>query len=271
MTGDRAKWLLGHLEWAAKAFDVQPDSEPIRDQRVRAAGMRVLDHGEPAWLRVIFDDPEWGQGSYLDGTVSANDIRGVPKPIVLRWQDWDDQGRHLRGELSTYVEDRAVADDMVLTMPVAITESWLTDLRQALTALEDNPVPAHGVDVEDVSHGALAYFGIALDPAHVRWTAAHCDLHWGNVTMPTFKILDWEIWGKAPAGYDAATLTCTSLLQPETSHRVRQALGSFLDTGEGRIATVAAAVRLLRFVDAGEHLALAQPLRAYVQETTGSA
>jgi hypothetical protein len=266
MTGDRAQWLLGHLRWAAEALDVQLAGEPRHDRRLRAAGVRVLDHGAPAWLRVVFDDPEWGRGSYLDGAVTANDIRGVPKPTVMRWHEWDDDGRHMRGELSTYVQDPTIADDTVLTSPISISDSWLASLRDALTALEQNPVPPHGVDLEDVSHGAQAYFGIALDPTKVRWTAAHCDLHWGNVTVPTFVIIDWEIWGRAPAGYDAATLYCTSLLQPAVSRRIWQSLASFLDTPDGRLATIAAAVRLLRFVDAGEYLALARPLRAHVHE-----
>lgn len=68
--------------------------------------------------------------------------------------------------------------------------------------------------MDDVSHAALAYFGLRLDLSSITWTAAHCDLHWGNVTAPTLTILDWETWGKAPARYDAATLVCTSLLQP---------------------------------------------------------
>ena len=268
MTGDRALWLLGHLDWAAKVLDVQQAGDPVHDQRLRAAGVRVLDHGVPAWLRVVFDDPEWGRGSYMDGTVTANEIRGVPKPDIIRWQDWDDNGRHIRGEVSTYVEDSTIADDMLLTAPADISGPWLASLRDALIALEQNPVPTGGVDLDDVSHGAQAYFGCELDLAKVRWTAAHCDLHWGNVTAPTFTIIDWEIWGRAPAGYDAATLYCTSLLQPPISVGIWQALAPFPDTPDGRLATVAAAVRLLRFVDGGDYLPLARPLREHVREIT---
>jgi hypothetical protein len=229
----------------------------------------VLDHGGLAWLRVVFDDPEWGEGPYWDSNVHANEIQGVPKPTVLRWQDWDDLDRRLQGELSTYVPDATLARDMLLTTDVNLTDSWLRDLHDALGALARNPVPVSGVGMDDVSHGALAYFGLRLDLSSITWTAAHCDLHWGNVTAPTLTILDWETWGKAPAGCGAATLLCTSLLRPAVSQRVHSVLESIVDTPDGRLATIAAAVRLLRFVDAGEYLDLAQPLRDHVRQLTG--
>ncbi len=56
-------------------------------------------------------------------------------------------------------------------------------------------------------------------------------------------------WGEAPAGYDAASPYLTSLLAPETANRIRIALSRHLDTHAGRMATLAAAVRILRFAD----------------------
>src|SRR5262245_16509279 len=44
-----------------------------------------------------------GDGTYLEGNVSANEIDGVPKPRVKAWQEWDDNGRKLHGELCTYI------------------------------------------------------------------------------------------------------------------------------------------------------------------------
>jgi hypothetical protein len=71
-----------------------------------------------------------------------------------------------------------------------------------------------------VNDGIRALLGVDLDIASVPWTTAHCDLHWGNLTAPTLTILDWETWGRAPAGYDAATLLCTSLGFPGLTRRV---------------------------------------------------
>ena len=69
----------------------------------------------------------------------------------------------------------------------------------------------------------------------VTWTTAHNDLHWGNVTGPELCILDWESWGRAPAGYDASTLLCTSLRHPPTAFKcVYLAIMSLDPTGTGQ-------------------------------------
>jgi hypothetical protein len=229
-------------------------------------GCHVQDDGDDAWLRVVYEDPDWGEGAYLNGNVTANSIQGVPKPSVKRWKEWDDNGRTLRGEISTFVTDSAVSPHMVPVTEPMLSDRWLADLRAALHSLAAHPVPEYGVDPAYVNHGLLAYLGVSIDLDAVPWTAAHCDLHWGNVTSPTLFILDWETWGKAPGGYDAATLYCASLEYPTLARRVRNALSPFLDTPAGHIATLVAAVRFLRFVDGGEYLSLAGPLRQHAQD-----
>jgi len=59
----------------------------------------------------------------------------------------------------------------------------------------------------------------AAPVAASSWTAAHADLHWANVLAPDCALVDWEGWGLAPAGYDAATLYVHSLLAPDTGER----------------------------------------------------
>lgn len=235
MTNGRARraWMEGHLEWAAREFDVQLLGTPVHTPRLHSVGCRVLDAGEDAWLRVVYADPEWGDGEYLESNVAANDIHDVPKPSVERWSEWYDDDRRMRGELSTFVADPAVSA---------------------------------GMDATDVNDGIRAYFGIDVDISRVPWITAHCDLHWGNLTAPNLTILDWETWGKAPAGYDAASLLCATLTFPALSRRLRTALAAFLDTPTARIAILAAATRYLRFADGGELTELAIPVRRLADE-----
>lgn len=47
----------------------------------------------------------------------------------------------------------------------------------------------------------------------ITWTTAHGDLHYGNVTRGP-HVLNWQGWGRAPYGYDAATLYVYALLIP---------------------------------------------------------
>lgn len=253
--------MEGHLDWAVREFGVEPLGTPIHTSRLHSVGCRVLDAGEDAWLRVVYDDPEWGDGDFLGHNVAANEIHGVRKPAVKRWADWEDSGRRMRGELSTFVADVAISTGMTPTVEPALSERWLADLDAALQALAVHPLPKSGMDASYVNDGIRAFFGIEIDVAAVPWTTAHCDLHWGNLTAPRLAILDWEMWGKAPAGYDAATLLCSTLAYPHATESIRRTLKLFLDTPSGRVATLAAAVRFLRFADGGELTDLALPVR----------
>lgn len=260
---DRRAWMEGHLQWAATHFGVQPHGQTVHGHRQRSVGTAVHDtDGQDAWLRVVYEDPGWGEGDYLGHNLTANTIQGVSKPQVKRWHEWDDQGRTLRGEISTLIVDRPVSDDMILHAEPDLPDRWLSSLRAALATLSAHPMPANGVDPDYVNHGITAFFGITIDIRSATWTTAHTDLHWANVTAPNLYILDWETWGKAPAGYDAATLYCTGLLAPDTATQIHATFADTLDTPSGRIATLAATVRFLRFADDGQHLELARPLRA---------
>ena len=253
--------MEGHLRWAADQFDVRPASDVFHTSRCHSVGVRVHTEEEDAWLRVVYDDPEWGVGNYLDGNVSANEIQGVPKTSVTHWKEWEDNGRRLRGELSTLVSASTLSSDMTLRGELELSDHWVTQLRTALNGIATHPLPRQGLDSDYVNHGLMAFFGVTADFTAVPWTTAHSDLHWGNITGPELYILDWETWGRAPAGYDAATLYCTSLLCPETATHLHGALAGELDTASGQIATLAVAVRLLRFIDCGDYLPLARPLR----------
>lgn len=259
----RRAWMEGHLDWAAQVFGVELVGRPLHTGRLHSVGCRVVDRGDDAWLRVVYADPEWGDGDYLDLNLAANAIGDVPKPTVKRWKEWDDNGRRMRGEVSTFVADSAISTGMAPLRHVEVSDRWLSDLKRALRTLAEHPAPIHGVDAVHVNDGISTFFGVELDVASVPWTTAHCDLHWGNLTAPTLAILDWETWGRAPAGYDAATLVCTSLAYPDVAERVSQALSEFLDSLAGRVATLAAATRLLRFADGGELTELTQPVRQY--------
>ena len=101
-------------------------------------------------------------------------------------------------------------------------------------------------------------------PALSRWTTAHADVHWANLTEP-LRLPDWEGRGTAPEGFDAATLYAYSLLQPDTAARVRTAFpvpGS--PAGLAAEATVCA--QLLQTVARGDNLVLEGPLQNWAEE-----
>ncbi|UUU18954.1 hypothetical protein [Streptomyces sp. DSM 40750] len=77
--------------------------------------------------------------------------------------------------------------------------------------------------------------------------------------------MDWEVWGRAPEGFDAATFYACTLLQPDTAPRIRTTfpvLGSL--AGLAAEATVCA--QLLQTVARGGNLILEDQLRTWVEE-----
>lgn len=90
------------------------------------------------------------------------------------------------------------------------------------------------------------------------------ELHWANVTAP-LKVLDWEGWGRAPEGFDGATLYAYSLLQPDTAARVRAAF-PVLGSPAGLAAEATVCAQLLQTVARGDNLVLKDQLRHWADE-----
>ncbi|MGQ0774672.1 MAG: hypothetical protein ACT4NY_09685 [Pseudonocardiales bacterium] len=100
-------------------------------------------------------------------------------------------------------------------------------------------------------------------------TTAHGDFHFANISAPTLYLFDFEGWGLAPPGYDAAMLHSYSLLVPPIATRIRTELADILDTPSGRFAELVAITELLYATTRGDHLALAEPLRRRVSLLLG--
>ncbi|HEV7651975.1 MAG TPA: phosphotransferase [Actinophytocola sp.] len=276
---ERRVWLLGQLEAAAPRFGIELVGEVVNTYDMRSVGSTARDidrdGGHDVWLRVVVEDADYQPACRWTGNVEANAIHGVPKPKVLRWYDWTNtdrylHGRRLRGEVMTLAPGSTIAPDSVLFDDPKLPESWWNDLDAALVALAAHPVDMdHELGaVQYTINGVRAHLDVALPEetfADLEWTTAHADLHWGNIRGPELCILDWESWRPAPAGYDAATLYCTSLLHPPTAERLRTM--PVFATRSGQIALVFAAVRYLWVVGEGSDIdRLEQPLRGAAVE-----
>ncbi|MGH3697482.1 MAG: hypothetical protein ACRDRX_26455 [Pseudonocardiaceae bacterium] len=258
----RRVWLQGQLDAAAARFGVELVGEVVNTFDMRSAGAPAREGERVVWLRVVVEDPDYQPACRWDGNVDANSIRGVPKPEVLRWADWHHcgsylAGRRLRGEVMTLAPGSTIAPGGVLFDDPHLPQSWWADLGVALVALAAYPVAMdHELGaVRYTINGVRQHFGITLTQdtfANLAWAMAHADLHWGNLRGPTLCILDWESWRAAPAGYDAATLYCHSLLHPPTAQRVRAL--PVLGTRSGQIALLSAICRYLWVIGEGSDL-----------------
>lgn len=236
---------------------------PIRsgwgDRTASAPGSR---DGEPCWARVAGEAPYWirDDSKYWTGNLDANTIKGVPKPEVLAWTELRAEDRWFRIELLTLITADPVSPTPELATDPGLDTAWFTCLDASLDALTTVSTDRVVRDQEDVTQQLRQFFGDKIDPTVQTWTTAHGDLHWANLTAPELAILDWEGWGRAPAGYDAATLYCHSLAVPEVAHAVHARFTDVLDSPDGHRSLLLAIVRMLRRTETGDYGDLVIPL-----------
>jgi hypothetical protein len=185
----------------------------------------------------------------------------VPRPRLLRWHEWHCDGWTYRAELYERLSTQPISPTAVLNAEADIPSHWWSALRAAI----DN-IGATSTRRITVEPGYLAW----VMPRHLGrplptapsgpWVTAHGDLHYANLCGPALAILDWEGWGLAPAGYDAATLHAHSLAVPAAAARVRHELADHLATASGTYAELVVISELLDGARHGHHTDLVQPL-----------
>jgi hypothetical protein len=195
--------------------------------------------GRGTWVRMELRGLERldGQGWGLEAAAVLHD---VPAPAWRAGIAWYDPGRKAMW--------RADETDFIGQSPVgraseasALPESWWRSLRAALEALERHQVSRRAtpdcepITQERVTAGIERVFPGGADTSISAWAPAHADFNWSNVTGPELRILDWEDWGMAPRGTDAARLWFVSLSEPALARKVRKHLAAALESRDGRI------------------------------------
>jgi hypothetical protein len=259
-------WMRHNLARAAETFHLSVTGTPIFGWRLRSIG--AIAHGQngACWLRVISEQPQWATGEFWTGNQDANTLTGLPKPVVLASTEWDEAGwRSQRAEVMTLLPGEPCSPSDVLRTEVELPASWCGELRRSLHRLASAPTTRITVSQSRVSGLVQAAFGEHRTLHINHWETVHGDLHWNNLLKPQLGILDWEMWGRGPAGTDAATLYCCSLLNPDMSHRVHNEFADILDSPDGTIAQLWVAAHLLkRIKNSGDFPDLEAPLRNHV-------
>jgi hypothetical protein len=205
-------------------------------------------------------------GKLWDGALDAQhafgDLDGH-RPELLGVHDAFDDGTAYRAELSARVDQPVLSDDPILQHHVQLPDSWWADLTKALEKVSATVTDRVAVRQQYMDRAIPEFVGIPA-PAVTCWTTAHADLHWANVTAP-LRLLDWEGWGQAPEGFDAAMLYAYTLLQPDTAARVRDAF-PVLGSPVGLAAEATVCAQLLQTVSRGDNLILEGPLRDWSED-----
>lgn len=255
-------WLVEEFAKAAATAEATISAGPVFGWNDRSAGARVSTTGGEKWLRLVVEQQMWADGQFWTGNTDANVITRVAKPHVLRHWDWTDGSWAVRAELMTVVDGTPCSPTPELRHPVTLPAAWWQRLRSSLDALTATPTTRVAVHQEDLTRRLEVFFGDRPgDTTITRWAAAHADLHWANLLAPDCAIVDWEGWGLAPAGYDAACLYVHSLLAPATAAAaVRAELAALVDSRDGLLAQLYATTRLLQRIDQGDYPGMAIPL-----------
>ena len=116
-----------------------------------------------------------------------------------------------------------------------LPETWWAALRNGLDSLAAHTTNRVALEQGHLSRRVREVYGSDVDtrvPGDA-WACAHGDLGYANLTGPELVLLDWESWGMAPIGWDAACLWASSLGVPEVAGRVVEEFAEQLVTRSG--------------------------------------
>lgn len=191
------------------------------------------------WVRVAWSAPDRVHRQAWTGGETASAIRGVNKPHLYRSYRWTDEDRSVvwRADEVELVTSNAVHPTGVIDQDPEVSATWWESLKSSLATLAAFSTRRVGMAQEHLTRRINQVFdGEGVDTQVGEWTTAHADLHWGNVTAPDCYLLDWEDWGLAPRGLDAATLWGHSIGVPAVAETIQDMFADDLATRSGRLA-----------------------------------
>ena len=216
------------------------------------------------WVRL-----GWRRPTHLDlpswsGTEEAAAlVHGVPKPEWFAAATWFDSGRGVvwKAEETSLAPAGAVSGTAEITRDPELPERWWSDLGGALAALAAHDTDRVALGREHLTRRVHEVYGTGVDTRvpDDEWACAHGDLGYANLTGPELVLLDWESWGMAPVGWDAACLWSASLAIPEVADRVVEEFRDHLATRSGILCRLLLCANVARASKrAGNDLPLAE-------------
>jgi hypothetical protein len=235
------------LDRVERSLRVHLDHDTVVRKR-RSVGART-DRG--TWVRIERRglDRIGVQGG--DGTASAEALHGITKPAFLSGVAWRDEVEPVmwRADETELLPGTPVGSALVAEDP-QLSEKWWASLNASLDALaaqNTNRIATPDTETltQELVTGTIHSVFPGIDTAVAYWRPAHADLNWANVTAPVFCLFDWEDWGMAPCGLDAANLWGASLAVPALADRVRSERRNDLESRDGKLMTLFVAAKIL--------------------------
>ncbi|GAA2255058.1 hypothetical protein GCM10010430_43520 [Kitasatospora cystarginea] len=247
MSSDRAVDLriesVGEvLDRVERSLETRLDRDTVVRKR-RSVGART---GRGTWVRIERRalDKIGGQG--WNGTECAAVLEGIAKPAWCAGAAWRDLDEAVmwRADETGLLPGKPVGTSVLATDP-RLPDTWWQALNSSLDALASHHTTriatpdTVAITQAGVSEAIRTAFPGNFDTDITHWVPAHADLNWANVTGdPQFCLFDWEDWGNAPRGLDAARLWGNSLAVPALADRVRRERRHDLESRDGRLMTL---------------------------------
>lgn len=259
---------------ACTALGTQPqqDTDEVWGWCGRTLSQTVTTRDGSAWLRVICARADEVNTTFWEGSVEAEKAmpKTVPRPRLRDIHDWNDKGWKYRAELYDRVADRPTSVSPVLVAAPDLPPTWWASVRTVLHDITTVPTNRLSVHQPFLDRAMPQFLGAPIDTtAPSSWSTAHGDFHWANLCAPELCVLDWEGWGLAPRGYDAAVLHIHSLMVPAAAARIRGELAYVLNTSAGRYAELVVITQLLHSITRGYNVELAEPLLGRAEHLLG--
>ncbi|WP_327317089.1 phosphotransferase [Streptomyces sp. NBC_01235] len=233
--------------------------------RTLSSRVQHTDRGA-CWLRLLTTPEDKAAGKIWEGNQQAAAIFDghIHKPLLYSTTEARSGSYAYLAELHQYVTEPASSPSPVLRTDPNPSAAWWESLRTDLEYVSRVPTGRLAVRQEWVDRSVPRFLDMP-GPRITDWTTAHGDMHTANLTSTTPYLLDWEGFGQAPAGYDAATLLAYSLLNPRFTQCVRDTF-SVLKTEAGRVAQIIVITELLQSASRGDHPELVPALRTLAAE-----
>lgn len=189
------------------------------------------------WVRLAWRRTDRMNTTAWTGLEAAAGIQSVPRPQWYAAAVWHDPQRGVvwRADEMTLAIDAAISAKGTTTTDPGLPENWWKELHTALRSLAEHRTDRVSLAGEHVAGRIREVYGDHIDTAVTTWATAHGDLGWANLCGPTLTILDWESWGAAPVGWDAAALWAASLPVPRLAEKVRETFAAELSTRSGQL------------------------------------
>jgi hypothetical protein len=227
------------LHRVEKALDVQLDR--AGEVRKRRSIGTTTDRG--TWVRIEMRRLEKMTGQGFNGPEAAAVLTGIAKPAwhaSIAWAE-PETGLMWRADETDLVPDAPIKPGGILAVDPQLSPAWWSTLGASLDALAaadtTRVATLHTTPItqDRVDDTIREVFGPDIDTTIARWVPAHADFAWTNLTGPRCWILDWEDWGLAPRGLDAAMLWSASLAVPGLAEQVHRLRRDDLDSREGQV------------------------------------